>query len=139
MTKTVRQLSQIFTFGCCFLLSGVISTVGQTNAPTDQPTKEAVLQSSTNTLSRVHAYVSGKVQGVGFRNFTQQTATSLQLNGWVKNLADGRVELVAEGSVTNLKKLLEAVAIGPDGAKVDKIEQKEEIYRAEFKGFSVER
>lgn len=46
---------------------------------------------------RSHVWVSGRVQGVGYRAATYKMATQLQLNGWVRNLADGRVEAVFEG------------------------------------------
>ena len=42
----------------------------------------------------LHGFVSGKVQGVGFRQHTQEEAQRLELNGWVRNLADGRVEVL---------------------------------------------
>ena len=47
--------------------------------------------------TRVHIFVSGLVQGVFFRYFTKKTADKLNLKGWVKNLDDGRVEILAEG------------------------------------------
>lgn len=89
---------------------------------------------------RVHAYVSGVVQGVGFRAFTVAavTAGGLKVTGWVRNLEDGRVEIVAEGTPEDLKKLMDAVAQGPRGSRVDKVEQKKETYTGEFKKFRVE-
>ena len=94
---------------------------------------------STNALKRVHAFVSGKVQGVGFRNFTTFSANGLKLKGWVKNLEDGRVELVAEGPAPEIEKLMEAVAKGPSGARVDKVDRKEEPHTGEFKRFETDR
>jgi acylphosphatase len=93
---------------------------------------------ATNAVKRVHAFVSGKVQGVGFRAFTNTSANALKLRGWVKNLKDGRVELVAEGPAADLEKLVAAVSKGPPGARVDKVEQKEEPPTGEFKGFRIE-
>ena len=55
---------------------------------------------------RIHAFFSGKVQGVGFRYTTKQYATKLGLIGWVKNLPDARVEMVAEGEEKQLTTLL---------------------------------
>lgn len=55
---------------------------------------------------RIHAFFTGKVQGVGFRQSTKQYATELGLKGWVKNLPDERVEMVAEGLETQIKVLL---------------------------------
>ena len=103
---------------------------GQTNGPS--------LPASTNgALIRVHAFVSGRVQGVGFRAFTRQNAVSLKLTGWVKNLKDGRVECVAEGSAAEVGKLMQALAKGPASARVDRVERKEEPPTGEFQGFEV--
>jgi len=55
----------------------------------------------------LHAYFSGTVQGVGFRFTAEHIANNLGLTGWVKNLRDGRVELVAEGDEAMLKRFLE--------------------------------
>ena len=49
-------------------------------------------------MVRAHIYFSGTVQGVGFRYTCQSYAVELDLKGWVKNLSDGRVELLAEGT-----------------------------------------
>ena len=57
-------------------------------------------------MVRIHAIFSGTVQGVGFRFTTQRFASNLRLTGWVKNLPDGRVELVCEGSREQLENLL---------------------------------
>lgn len=97
------------------------------------------VQVGINSLKRVHAFVSGKVQGVGFRNFTTAKAIALKLTGWVKNLKDGRVELVAEGPALQLEQLMQAVSKGPSGARVDGVERKDEPYAGEFKGFEAER
>ena len=73
--------------------------------------------SETSPL-RLHAYVSGRVQGVGFRYFVMQNAETLGLTGWVRNLRDGRVEVVAEGPHEALDRLLEALRKGPMSAEV---------------------
>ncbi len=62
---------------------------------------------------RVHIFYSGRVQGVGFRMTAEETAKSLEIAGWVKNLRDGRVEIVAEGEEAALKRFLEALQSGP--------------------------
>jgi acylphosphatase len=62
---------------------------------------------------RIHAIVEGRVQGVGFRYFTQERAVFLGLIGWVRNRWDGTVELVAEGSREDLEIFLKAVQRGP--------------------------
>lgn len=58
-------------------------------------------------MRQIHIFFSGQVQGVGFRAFTFQLAQILKLTGFVKNLPDGRVELLAQGKEENLQKLLE--------------------------------
>ena len=60
----------------------------------------------TKVNKRVQVYYSGRVQGVGFRFTAERLATDLGLGGWVKNLADGRVELVGEGTEQQLGRLL---------------------------------
>jgi len=68
---------------------------------------------SDQELVRLHAIVEGRVQGVGFRYFTQERAVFLGLTGWVRNRWDGTVELVAEGPQADLDILLKAVQRGP--------------------------
>lgn len=67
---------------------------------------------------RLHAFVSGRVQGVGFRYFAQHEARRLGLCGYVRNLPDGRVEVSAEGSRRALESLVVALREGPAGAWV---------------------
>jgi len=70
----------------------------------------------------VHALVSGHVQGVGYRQGCRQTARSLGLVGWVRNLSDGRVELFGQGSDEGVDRLLDWVWAGPAGARVSGVE-----------------
>ncbi len=70
---------------------------------------------------RVHCFVSGRVQGVWYRKSAQQTAQSLGLSGWVRNLDDGRVEFVAEGTADKVDALLAWAAEGPPGAQVGNV------------------
>lgn len=65
--------------------------------------------------------VSGRVQGVGFRAFVAEAAGRLGLAGWVRNLADGRVEVLAEGTPGALDALAAACARGPLLARVDAV------------------
>ena len=67
---------------------------------------------------RAHIWVSGVVQGVFFRRSTQVEAERLGLAGWVRNLADGRVEAVAEGEETSVEQWVAWCRSGPPGARV---------------------
>ena len=67
---------------------------------------------------RLNVIVFGRVQGVGFRFFVLQQAVALGLSGWVRNLADGMVEVLAEGDSVSLQELLAALHEGPDAAWV---------------------
>jgi acylphosphatase len=58
---------------------------------------------------RLRAYYSGSVQGIGFRFTAERTASSLGLTGWVKNLRDGRVEILCEGTDSALKEFLKKI------------------------------
>ena len=71
---------------------------------------------------RARFVVSGRVQGVAFRQFTVDEARRLGARGWVRNLADGRVEGEAEGARAAVEALLRAVRRGPPAAKVDEVE-----------------
>lgn len=61
-------------------------------------------------FKRVNAFYSGRVQGVGFRFTAEAVARDLGIVGWVKNLRDGRVEVLAEGEEATLKEFLEKIA-----------------------------
>ena len=63
------------------------------------------MQSPQNQI-RAHVFISGKVQGVGYRMSTWQVANDLRLSGWVRNLPDGRVEAVFEGSKDIVEEML---------------------------------
>lgn len=66
----------------------------------------------------VQLVISGRVQGVGYRYWARSLATRLGLKGWVRNLEDGRVELLAIGATTQLDQLIDACRIGPSAASV---------------------
>ena len=69
--------------------------------------------------ARVNIFVSGLVQGVFFRSQTKRKAEELGVFGWVRNLADGRVEILAEGEKEKLEELINWAKKGPDSARVD--------------------
>lgn len=84
---------------------------------------------------RVHMYISGVVQGVFFRANTENVARSLSLSGWVRNLTDGRVEVVAEGPQDRMNEFISWCHKGPPIASVDSVEMKWEMPTGEFKTF----
>ncbi|MBI3999794.1 MAG: acylphosphatase [Candidatus Omnitrophica bacterium] len=71
---------------------------------------------------QVHLIISGIVQGVFFRAGTLAAARSLKLSGFVRNLSNGRVEVVAEGEEQILKRMIEWCRKGPPGARVEEME-----------------
>lgn len=87
--------------------------------------------------SRVRVFVSGKVQGVFFRSFTKSEAASLEIPGWVRNLSDGRVEVLAEGNKGALDELLGRIKEGSPGARVKKVDVMWEKYVGDLNGFRI--
>ena len=73
-------------------------------------------------METVHLFVSGKVQGVGFRYNTQRKARELGVKGWVRNTADGRVEIEAFAEPPVMEKFLQWCGQGPSGAHVTAVE-----------------
>ena len=69
-----------------------------------------------------HYLVAGRVQGVGFRFFAQSAAIREGLHGWVRNLSDGRVEIVAEGEAESLDRFEHQVRRGPRASHVAHVE-----------------
>jgi acylphosphatase len=85
----------------------------------------------------MHAFISGYVQGVSFRYYTKKQANSLNLKGFVRNLPDGRVEVVAQGPKRGLERLAEWLHHGPDSASVKKVEIAWEKPEKEFEKFGL--
>ena len=73
-------------------------------------------------LRTVHVRISGRVQGVSFRVWTQRRASSLGLSGWVRNLANGEVEAVFSGPAEDIEAMLSECRHGPRLARVEKID-----------------
>lgn len=71
------------------------------------------MKPSANVKKRIHVFYSGRVQGVGFRLTAEEIAQHLGVVGWVKNLRDGRVELIGEADEAALSRFLEALRSGP--------------------------
>ena len=86
-------------------------------------------------MERLHALVSGRVQGVGFRAFVAGRARHFGVTGWVRNLDDGRVEAVAEGPRETLESFLAYIWKGPLLSKVHEVNVTWEPATGEFDRF----
>jgi acylphosphatase len=86
---------------------------------------------------KAHVIITGRVQGVFFRGNTKKEAKKHGVNGWVRNLADGRVEAVFVGNKEDVDKLISFVDTGPSGAKVRDLDIKWEEYKNEFTDFKI--
>jgi acylphosphatase len=82
-------------------------------------------------------FLSGRVQGVGFRVFAWTAAAREGLHGWVRNLPDGRVEILAEGDVEALERFEHHVRHGPPGARVEDTDVTDESPAGKDTGFLV--
>ena len=83
--------------------------------------------------------ISGEVQGVGYRFFAQRVAASHQIAGYVRNLEDGRVEVLAEGALENIEGFKHDLAAGPEFAHVEKIEEVSVEPNGRYLTFRIER
>jgi acylphosphatase len=93
-------------------------------------------QSQANLL-RAHVFVSGRVQGVNFRWYTQRKAQDLNLTGWVRNLWDGRVEAIFEGQEKAVRAAVAWCHTGAPSARVDNVEVNYEEPTGEFNRFRI--
>lgn len=89
--------------------------------------------------TRVHLFISGMVQGVFFRDSARQAAQSMEITGYVRNLRDGRVEVVAEGERDAVGKFVQWCHKGPPAAIVESVDIHNEQYIGEFVLFEVKR
>ena len=71
--------------------------------------------------------ISGRVQGVGFRFFTEECAAREGIHGWVRNVPNGGVEIEAEGEAESLERFEQRIRHGPRGARVDQVEVHEGV------------
>ena len=85
-----------------------------------------------------HIIVSGRVQGVAFRHYTREAAYRLGVKGWIKNLFNGEVELVAEGPQQAVEKMIEWCKEGPRSAIVENIEVNWLPYSGKFNRFQIQ-
>ncbi len=90
-----------------------------------------------NQKMQLYALITGKVQGVGFRNFTQLNARQLGIKGYAKNLPNGKVEVVAEGDKAQLDALIALLENGPRYARVDSLEVDKRPFTGEYKAFDI--
>jgi acylphosphatase len=90
-------------------------------------------------MGRARVVVSGRVQGVGFRQHAVEQAQRLGLTGWVRNLPDGRVEALAEGEKAAVETLVAWCKRGPRLARVDEARVSWEPHRGEFADFRIAR
>jgi len=88
-------------------------------------------------LKRVHLYISGKVQGVYFRQGMKETAEKNNVKGWVKNLPDKRVEAVLEGEESNIDAVIDWSHFGPPGAVVEDLKTSNENSSEKFSDFEI--
>lgn len=86
---------------------------------------------------RVHIFVEGRVQGVGFRFFTLESANQLGIKGWVRNTHHDEVEIMAEGDFENLERFIARVRQGPGGGFVSNLRNERLEATGEFRRFSV--
>ena len=89
-------------------------------------------------MKRIHVFVSGRVQGVAFRWVTSDIAHQLGVKGWVRNLRDGRVEVIAEASDETLEEFLKFLHRGPRYAKVREVQVEWLEGTGEFSRFKVQ-
>ncbi|HEX8073207.1 MAG TPA: acylphosphatase [Pyrinomonadaceae bacterium] len=83
--------------------------------------------------------ISGQVQGVGYRFFAQRVAARHQVTGYVRNLADGRVEVLAEGAPAGVEAFKHDLSAGPDFSLVEHLEEINLEPTGQYKAFLIER
>jgi len=86
---------------------------------------------------RAHVYISGRVQGVVFRESARREADAHCVSGWVRNLPDGRVEAVFEGEEADVHTLIRWCHNGPSRARVDHVQVEWEPHTSEFEDFQI--
>ncbi len=87
--------------------------------------------------TRARILVSGLVQGVLFRKNVMDLARMLGITGWVRNLQDGRVEVLAEGEKGSIDQLIRFCRVGPPGARVKSVDVEWSGHAGEFRSFRI--
>ena len=87
-------------------------------------------------MNSIHLIVTGKVQGVFFRDSTKRKALELKLKGYAKNLSNGTVEVIAQGEAEKIKELIVFIKNHPGYSKVKEVHAKEKEFE-NFEGFEV--
>ncbi|KFF30466.1 acylphosphatase [Bifidobacterium bombi] len=83
--------------------------------------QKAQLHADKSGAVRIHAVVTGRVQGVGFRYYVVKQARSLHISGWVRNRSDGSVETEAQGSDEDVTDFITLLKTGPEWSKVEHV------------------
>ncbi len=90
-------------------------------------------------IERVHVWVKGRVQNVGFRAHVQYSARQIGVTGWVRNVGYDTVEAIGEGERQQLERLVEAVKTGPMGSRVEESNVEWQNATGEFVDFQLRR
>ena len=97
------------------------------------------METNPNEIVRVHIWVKGRVQNVGFRAHVEFHALQIGVLGWVRNVGRNMVETVAEGTRTQVDRFIEMVKKGPNHSRVDEAKVEYEEALGELTGFTVKR
>ena len=95
------------------------------------------MQSNPNEILRVHMWVKGRVQAVGYRAHVEYYALQIGVLGWVRNIGQDTVETVAEGTRTQIDQFIEMVKKGPTASRVDEARVEYEPTTGRLDGFTV--
>jgi acylphosphatase len=107
--------------------------------PTDVDKEEiAPLTPSTSTPTAKHCFISGWVQGVGYRYYVKRKADELRISGFVRNLPDRSVEVWIQGQEKDLAEMLSFLQVGPLWARVDRVEENTVEPKDQFTHFYIQ-
>lgn len=89
------------------------------------------------SMTQAHVFISGFVQGVGFRHFVRSKASELELTGWIRNLPDNRVEVVFQGNKSAIEEIIKDCKKGPFLSEVDNVDFQWEDGEDKFTSFDI--